>query len=206
MKHFLPRLTATCCWLALINSTYAQSLRFTSSQHTTNGVFLQWSNSVAGQSYTLQGRDRLPNTIWLTLDSPQPWPTMQTQWTDTISPTQEMRFYRVIGVQPANRGRLISATLWTNFSAFTLDLAYFANGINLTAQYGVNCYRVVYETMDPLGGKTTASGGLFLPQHSGVNWPLVSFSHGTVTQTNQVPSEAITLDAFAGIAFASVGY
>ncbi|HVM46920.1 MAG TPA: hypothetical protein VMU04_02785, partial [Candidatus Acidoferrum sp.] len=46
----------------------------------------------------------------------------------------------------------------------------------------------------------------FLPQHSGVNWPLVSFSHGTVTQTNQVPSEAITLDAFAGIAFASVGY
>jgi hypothetical protein len=190
----------------LFNLAHAQDLRFTTAIKTTNGVLLQWSNSVAGQSYTLQARDRMPNTIWLTLDSPQPWPTVQTQWNDTISSTQLMRFYRVVGVQPATRGRLLSSSLTTNFSAFTLNLSYLLNGISLTAQYGVNCYKVVYETIDPLGGRTTASGGLYLPQHSGINWPLLSFSHGTITQTNDVPSEAVTLDAFAGIAFASVGY
>jgi hypothetical protein len=96
--------------------------------------------------------------------------------------------------------------MMTNLSAFALNLVYILNSIPLTAQYGVNCYKVVYETIDPLGGRTTASGALYLPQATGHNWPLVSFSHGTLTQTNDVPSETITLDAFAGIAFASVGY
>ena len=206
MKNSIARLTLTFLSLALFNAAYAQNLRFTTSTQTTNGFLLQWSNSVAGQSYTLQARDRLTNSIWLTLDSPQPWPTVQTQWNDTISSTQWMRFYRVVGVQPAIRGRLLSASLTTNFSAFTLNLFYFLNGIPLTAQYGVNGYKVVYETIDPLGGRTTASGGLYLPQATGKNWPLLSFSHSTVTQTNDVPSVTLNLDAFGGVAFASVGY
>jgi len=206
MKSSLARLAVTFSSLALLNLTHAQDLRFTTSLPTTNGLLLQWSNSVAGQSYTVQGRDRLTNSIWLTLDSPQPWPTVQTQWNDTISSTQSMRFYRVVGVEPAVRGKLLSATLWTNFSRLFLVFAYATYGINVSPQYGVNCYRVVYESIDPLGGRTTASGGLFLPQTTGHNWPLLSFSHGTLTQTNDVPSRAVTLDAFAGIAFASVGY
>lgn len=206
MKHSLARLALTCSFLAWFSMTQAQDLRFTSSLPTTNGVWLQWSNSVAGQAYTLQARDRIANAIWLTLDSPQPWPTVQTQWNDTISPTQWMRFYRVVAVQSATRGKLLSSSLVTNFSAFTLNLFYILNGIPLTAQYGVNCYKVVYETVDPLGGRTTASGGLYLPQQTGKNWPLFSFSHGTLTQTNDVPSVSLTLDAFAGVAFASVGY
>jgi len=206
MRHSLVRLAVTCFCLTLFDMTRAQDLRFTTSLQTTSGLMLQWSNSVAGQSYTLQARDRMTNSIWLTLDSPQPWPTVQTQWNDTISSTQMMRFYRVVAVQSATRGRLLSSSLWTNFSAPTLNLFYLLNGIPLTAQYGVNCYKVVYETIDPLGGRTTASGGLFLPQQTGKNWPLCSFSHGTVTQTNDVPSVSITLDAFGGVAFASAGY
>ena len=206
MKDSIARLTLTFLSLALFNAAYAQNLRFTTSTRTTNGVLLQWSNSVAGQSYTLQARDRLTNSIWLTLDSPQPWPTVQTQWNDTISSTQLMHLYRVVGVQPATRGRLLSASLTTNFSAFTLNLFYLLNNIPLTAQYGVNGYKVVYETIDPLGGRTTASGGLYLPQTTGKNWPLLSFSHSTVTQTNDVPSVSLNLDAFGGVAFASVGY
>jgi hypothetical protein len=206
MRHSLVRLAVTCFCLTLLDMTRAQDLGFTTALQTTNGLLLQWSNSVAGQSYTLQARDRMTNSIWLTLDSPQPWPTVQTQWNDTISSTQMMRFYRVVAVEPAARGKLLSSSLWTNFSAPTLNLFYLLNGISLTAQYGVNCYKVVYETIDPLGGRTTASGGLFLPQQTGTNWPLCSFSHGTVTQTNDVPSVSITLDAFAGVAFASAGY
>ena len=206
MKHSLARLALTCFSLALFNMTHAQELRFTTALQTTNGFLLQWSNSVVGQPYTLQGRDRMANSIWLTLDSPQPWPTVQTQWNDPISSAQLMRFYRVVAVQPATRGKLLSSSLVTNFNAFTLNIFYLLNGIPLTAQYGVNCYKVVYETIDPLGGRTTASGGLYLPQQTGKNWPLFSFSHGTLTQTNDVPSASLTLDAFAGVALASVGY
>jgi hypothetical protein len=206
MKNSLAKLTAACFSLALFNMTHAQDLRFTSALQTTNGLLLQWSNSVTGQSYTLQARDRLTDGIWLTLDSPHPWPTVQTQWSDMVSSTQPLRFYRVVAVPPATRGKLLSSSLMTNFNTFTLNLYYLVNGIPLTAQYGVSCYKVVYETIDPLGGRTTASGALYLPQQSGKSWPLLSFSHGTVTQTNDVPSVSLTLDAFAGVAFASVGY
>ncbi len=206
MKSPFGALALACVCLASCTVGRAQDLRFTASQRSTNGVLLQWSNSVAGQSYTLQARDRLADSIWLTLDSPQPWPTVQTDWNDPVSITQLMRFYRVIAVPPAVRGKVLSSVLWTNFSALTLNVFYYLNNIPLTAQYGVNCYRVVYETLDPLGGRTTASGGLYLPQQTGKNWPLLSFSHGTVTQTNDVPSMSMNLDAFGGVAFASVGY
>ncbi len=206
MNNSLARLALTCSFLALFNLTHAQDLRFTTSLRTTNGFLLEWSNSVAGQSYTVQGRDRLANSLWLTLESPQPWPTVQTQWNDPLSSTQLMRFYRVVAVQPAIRGRLLSSSVTTNFSAGLLNLFYLLNGIPLTAQYGVTCYQVVYETIDPLGGRTTASGGLYLPQQTGKSWPLFSFSHGTLTQTNDAPSVSLTLDAFAGVALASVGY
>ena len=189
-----------------MDMAHAGDLRFTTSVQTTNGFSMQFSNTVAGQAYTLQSRDRLTNGIWLTLDSPQPWPTVQTQWNDTISSTQALRLYRAVGVQPATRGKLLSFSLVTNFSTLTLDFAYLLYGINLSAQYGVSCYKVVYETIDPLGGRVTASGGLYLPQKTGKSWPLLSFSHSTETQTNEAPSITLTLDAFAGVAFASVGY
>jgi hypothetical protein len=206
MKSYVHRLALACLTLVLFTPAHAQDLRLTSSLTTTNAISLHWSNSVAGQSYTVQGRDRLTNSAWLTLDSPQPWPTVQTQWNDTISSTQSLRFYRVISVQPAVRGKLFSATQWTNFSKLFLTFAYLSYGINVTPQYAVDCYKVIYETIDPLGGKTTASGGMFLPHQTGGNWPLLSFSHGTLTSSNDVASRSVSLDAFAGIAFASVGY
>ncbi len=187
----------------------AQDLRFTASTKTTNGFSMQWSNAAPGQAYTLQSRDRLTNTIWLTLDSLQPWPIVQTQWNDPLSSTQLTRFYRVVAVPPATRGKLLSSNLVSSYSASTLNLYFSLYGVNITAQYDVNWYEVVYETIDPLGGRTTASGGLFLPVPAGINWPLLSYSHGTVTQTNQVPSVFSfppTEDTFASLAFASVGY
>ncbi|MCX6923469.1 MAG: hypothetical protein NT154_09720 [Verrucomicrobia bacterium] len=192
--------------MALVNLAYSQDLRFTTSIQTTNGFSMQWSNAVPGQSYTLQSRDRMTNSIWLTLDSHQPWPTVLTQWNDTVLSTQLMRFYRVVAVPPATRGKLLSSDLVDFYGTRTLNTYFGFNGVNIRAQYGVNRYKVVYETIDPLGGRTTASGALFLPVQTGINWPLLSFSHGTLTQTNQVPSVALTLDTFAGLAFASVGY
>src|SRR5215831_18077474 len=113
MRNTLARLALTGCALACFRPSHAQDVRFTTARPTTNGFFLQWSNSATGQAYTVQGRDRLNNGIWLPLDNPQPWPTVQTQWNDPISSTQLMRFYRVAAVQPATRGTLLSATLIT---------------------------------------------------------------------------------------------
>ena len=101
---------------------------------------MKWTNAVAGQSYTLQSRDRLTNSLWLTLDAPQPWPTVQTQWNDTISSTQLMRFYRVVAVQPATRGKLLSSNLLAilhHRHALNSLFAYY--GIPLTAQFAVKC-------------------------------------------------------------------
>ena len=207
MKDRCLRLALTCFSLALFNLARAQDLRFTSAIQTTNGFSMQWSNGVAGQAFTLQSRDRMTNSIWLTLDSPQPWPIAQTQWSDTISTTQLLRLYRVVAVPPATRGKLLSSSFVDTYSAGALNIIFGFYGItNITAQYGVNRYQVIYETIDPMGGRTTASGGLFLPQQTGKNWPLLSYSHGTITQTNQVPSVGLTEDTLAGFAFASVGY
>jgi len=206
VRDLCVRLVLTCFYLALFDITHAQDLRFISSIQTTNGFTMQWSNAVAGQSYTLQSRGRMTNSIWLTLDSPQPWPTVQTQWNDTISSTQLMRFYRVVAVQPATRGKLISSNLLQSYTASQLTSIFSGQGLPLTAQYGLKWYKVVYETIDPIGGRTTASGGLFLPQNVGKSLPLFSFSHGTTTLTNAVASNLNQGDYLAGLVFGSAGY
>jgi hypothetical protein len=68
------------------------------------------------------------------------------------------------------------------------NVFYKAYGLAVSVPYGVNWYRLVYETIDPIGARTVASGGLFLPQATGTNWPLFSYSHGTSTQTNSIAS------------------
>ena len=114
------RFVLACLSLVISHMAYAQDLRITASVPTTNGFSMQWSNAVAGQSYTVQSRDRMTNSIWLTLDSPQPWPTVQTQWNDTILSTQLMRIYRVVAVPPANRGKLLSSNFVGFYSTSTL--------------------------------------------------------------------------------------
>ena len=206
MKDRHVKLVLTCFYLALFNVAHAQGLRFTTSIRTTNGVSLQWSNSTAGQSYTVQSRDRLTNSIWLMLGSPQPWPTVQTQWNDTTLSTQLMRFYRVAAVQPATRGKLLSSNLLQSYTVSDLNTLLYDYGLPPTAQYAVKWYQVVYETIDPLGGRTTASGGLFLPQGVGKNLPLFSYSHGTTTLTNDVASIYNSGEYPVGLLFAATGY
>src|ERR1039457_612567 len=147
MRDHCLRLVLTCFYLALFNMAHAQNVRFTSSIQTTNGFSMQWSNAVAGQSYTLQSRGRMTNSIWLTLDSPQPWPTVQTQWNDTISTTQLIRLYRVVAVLPATRGKLLSSNLLQSYTASALTSLFSSLGVPIAAQYAVKWYQVVYETI-----------------------------------------------------------
>ena len=206
MKNYRLGLALTCFSLASSNIDYAADLRFTTSIKTTNGISMQWSNAAAGQSYTVQSRNRMTNSIWLTLDSPQPWPIVQTQWDDTISSTQLMRLYRVAAVEPATRGKLLSSNLLHTYTAGDLTSYFLSQQLPLVAQYGVQWYKVVYETIDPTGARTTASGGLFVPQQTAKSMPLFSFSHGTTTSTNGVASVYGQGDYLAGLVFGSAGY
>ena len=206
MRSSSVRLVLACSCLAFFHMAHAQALRFTTSVRTTNGFAMAWTNAVAGQSYTLQSRDRIANGLWLTLDAPQPWPTVQTQWNETISPTQLMRIYRVVAVQPATRGKLLSSNLLQTYTAAALNSLLVSYGLPPTAQFTVKCYKVVYETVDPLGARIQASGGLFLPQNVGKALPLLSYQHGTTTETNDVPSNLNSEESLVGLVFASIGY
>jgi pimeloyl-ACP methyl ester carboxylesterase len=206
MKAWGLRLVVSICCLTLLAASHAQGLRLTAPLRTTNGLSLKWTNSVAGQAYTLQSRNQVTNSLWLTLDATQPWPTMQTQWDETISSNQSARFYRVIAVPPATRGKLLSSNLLATYTTTQLNTIFASYGIPLTAQYGVKVYKLVYETIDPLGGRTQASGGQFLPQGVGKGLPLLSWQHGTTTMTNDVASRLNYGDSDLGLVFASAGY
>ena len=189
-----------------LNTSFAQGFRLSSVNRTTNGVSLSWTSAGAGKSYTVQGRNALGGGIWLVLPADQSWPTTQTQWLATVAANQSSQFYRVVAVSNAVRGQLLSSNLLQSYTTSALNTLFADNDIPITAQYAVKHYRIVYETIDPLGGRTRASGGLFLPQSVGKSLPLLSYQHGTTTLTNDVSSVANSGDFIVGLVFASVGY
>jgi hypothetical protein len=201
-----------CNWFLLVvsfaalNTSLCQGFQLMSVKRTTNGVSLNWTSAGVGKSYTVQGRDALGGGIWLVLPADQPWPTTQTQWLATVASNQSSQFYRVVAVSNAVRGQLLSSNLLQSYSASDLNTLFANNDIPITAQYAVRHYKIVYETVDPLGGRTRASGGLFLPQSVGKPLPLLSYQHGTTTLTNEVASVAGSGDYIVGLVFASVGY
>lgn len=183
-----------------------EMLRLTNVTHTSAGVSFSWNSTGTGYAYTLQGRSTLRNEFWLPLAAPQPWPTTLTAWMN-VPANATSYFYRVIAVTNAVRGRLVSATLAAQYSQAQVALLLSQNGIPLTAQYGIKVYKLVYETIDPPGAKTQASVALCLPVSASGSLPLLSYQHGTLTQTNTAPS-SITLngEVLVGVVFASVGY
>ncbi len=183
-------------------------LRLTNVTHTSAGVSFGWNSTGPGYAYTLQGRSALTNELWRPLAAPQPWPTTLTAWTN-IPPNARSYFYRVIAVTNAVRGRLVSATLGAQYSQALLNLLFSQNNIPLTAQYGVTVYKLLYETIDPVGAKTQASAALCVPVSASGSLPLLSYQHGTLTQTNAAPSATTTSasgEILLGVAFASAGY
>lgn len=61
--------------------------------------------------------------------------------------------------------------------------------VNPAAQYDVDTYKITYNTTDIDGSPTIASGAVMIPVNSGCDlFGLVSYSHGTVLEKDDVPS------------------
>ncbi|MCC7268068.1 MAG: alpha/beta hydrolase [Caulobacteraceae bacterium] len=77
------------------------------------------------------------------------------------------------------------------------------SGIEL--KHDVDCYRVLYPTLDMHGRPTRASGLLALPRGR-TPTQLVSFQHGTTTSPDRVPSRLDGTGKAVALAFAGTGY
>lgn len=169
------------------------------------GVHLEWTGP-ANRAYTLQSRDTLEGGLWLAAPAPHPWPVQTNRWIDTRPPTGDRRFYRVLSVEPANRGALLASTELARYTAATLNFLFALGGVPVTATEDIIVYKVVYETVGPWGGRTQASGVVAFPQRTGKPWPLASYQHGTLAKKSEAPSANATGERVLGLAFAGTGY
>ncbi|WP_241844609.1 alpha/beta hydrolase family protein [Kitasatospora sp. CB01950] len=77
-----------------------------------------------------------------------------------------------------------------------------------TVRFGVDAYRLVYETVDPGGRPITASGLLVLPRGGEHELRTVSFTHGTTSYRSDAPSSMVKA-GFASspaLTYASAGF
>ncbi len=173
---------------------------------TSNGWSLAWQSSLTGTAYTVQFQDTLDDVIWRIPPSQDQFPLETNSWVDS-SVTNAARYFRVLGVPAAQRGKILSATLSTTLSTSTINLLFSLAGLPITAQYNVLLYKIDYETISPLGARTIASGTLALPQGDNALLPLVSYQHGTILQTNAAPSSMnLNTEVSVGVGFATTGY
>lgn len=106
-----------------------------------------------------------------------------------------------------------TSTLKGNVSLQVLS-ATIGNSYGPLPKYGVNAYKISYQTTSPAGATVTASGLLLVPQKTGVtSSPVLSLQHGTLTVQSLAPSNVninapatIPGDVVAGFAAASFGY
>ncbi len=90
------------------------------------------------------------------------------------------------------RGQIVSQELSGTYSIAQIDSIVNSLGqpelLLLERNYGVSIYNIIYETVDPKGEPTVASGALVIPDMEAPNaW--VSYQHGTVIKKDDVPSK-----------------
>ena len=157
--------------------------------------------------YTVQSADSFVDKMWLLPRVQHPWPINALSWQDPRVAVSAMRFYRLLAVPEAQRGMILSST--PSGSLSTVEIAMLLNlaGAQITPQYSVQLHKVVYETIDPNGGRIRASGAMVLPVGVGRPLPLVSYQHGTIARSNDAPSSMeLTSEITVGVAFATTGY
>lgn len=169
-------------------------------------LLLSWPGSGPDAAYTVQSRDTLSGGLWLSVRAELPWPISAEHWTDLRPASGPAGFYRVVTVAAAERGKLAATVPTTYFTIAQLALLLAEQHIPVIPQYDVRVYKLVYQTVDPLGGRTQASGALVAPQVTGHALPLVSYQHGTLTLKSEAPSATLFGETLIGVVLATSGY
>jgi len=78
----------------------------------------------------------------------------------------------------------------------------------ISTEYGIEAYKVLYETMDTDGTIDTASGLMVLPvnEQNDIGFPFLAYQHGTVSARDQVPSNPTVFERRLIYYFAAQGY
>jgi hypothetical protein len=102
---------------------------------------------------------------------------------------------------PTTAQTLVSANKIKSYTVGELILS----GI-FSAENEVDLYHIIYNTIDPQGNSTIASGALAVPILINCDsFPLLNYNHGTVLGKDEVPSR-LAGEEFVGLASASQGY
>lgn len=184
-----------------------EPLTITHLARTPDGLTLGWNSVGTNLAYTVHAREALGPWLWLLPQTTNPWPVSGTQWTDVTALSNASRFYRVVAVPAAQRGKRLSHRLGQTLSTWQIYLYFLAAGIPVTPQYNVRLYEMTYETVDAWGARTVASGAVVLPTGVGRALPLFSYQHGTITKTNEAPSSLnLESEVLVGVVMATSGY
>lgn len=172
-------------------------------------VLLEWEEASPGDRYIVEVRERVDSGAWAPLEPASQWPISDTVFIDNSLEGVGARFYRIVSVPAvqATRGAIISSELLDSFSKFELQLLITLAGISgVSVENGVEVYKVIYETIDVFGQPTVASGAIAVPEGSGV-YPMISYQHGTVFDSEEVPSrlDLDNIESFATVALAASG-
>ncbi|MGB3074571.1 MAG: T9SS type A sorting domain-containing protein [Chitinophagales bacterium] len=104
--------------------------------------------------------------------------------------------------------QLVSYELIATYSLNQIDSIYTANGIPgiiLPSTYGVQAYKVLYNTLDADSLPILASGALFVPVAPNCHAPLASYQHGTILLKEDVPSRLAGGEVIIGLSMAADG-
>ncbi|MCP5517885.1 MAG: hypothetical protein H7A45_11595 [Verrucomicrobiales bacterium] len=190
---------------ALAGQVPPVDLRIDTLSSSPEGLALGWTRPEGNWAYTVQAA-RTIDGIWITPEWRASWPQTGAAWTDTGIGRDAHRFYRVLAVEPSERGHLLSSEVIGVYGTVQIKTLLKLAGVDFEPQLGVEVRQLVYETIDPIGNRTVASGALVLPQGFSAPVPLVTYQHGTMAARSEAPSLAGGLELMIGVAFASVGY
>ncbi|MBC8455920.1 hypothetical protein H8D59_01610 [bacterium] len=89
-----------------------------------------------------------------------------------------------------NPGNIISSEFmdFMEIAEVQNELEYWLGEFAPTAEYDVSIYKIIYETTDPFGDSTIASGVIAFPHAASLAFPVASFQHGTVVERDEVAS------------------
>ncbi len=84
--------------------------------------------------------------------------------------------------------QIVSLDYLNRISKEEIQFLLFFAGVNTTAEYGINLYKMTYTTQGSDMQPDTASGLVMLPQDPDIALPLMIYQHGTTSGRSDVPS------------------